>query len=130
MQPPALTITEDLPQSASWLRLLRWSVRGQRNSLLGSLPAGSRRRIDCSAAPDRHSSVVLVRDPRGDAGKALVVLAVFAIASIGGAVLLLARNLAVIRVRDISDARLSPGLMSRVLRLPRGSSGRCPEARS
>lgn len=118
VQPPALTITEDLPQSTSWLRLLRWSVRGQRNSLLGLCLLAVVGGLTALLLPIATAALFSYAIPWGDAGKALVVLAVFAIASIGGAVLLLARNLAVIRVRDISDARLSPGLMSRVLRLP------------
>ncbi len=118
VHPPALTITEDLPQSASWLRLLRWSVRGQRNSLLGLCLLAVVGGLTALLLPIATAALFSYAIPWGDAGKALVVLGVFAIASIGGAVLLLARNLAVIRVRDISDARLSPGLMSRVLRLP------------
>ena len=56
--------------------------------------------------------------PNGDDERIVAILVAFAIGSAGVGVLLLARGLLVVRIRDRSDAVLAPAVIAHLLRLP------------
>ncbi len=113
-----VVITGPLPQDASWRSLVWWSVRRRRSQvaalLLLSLMGGLVGLIVPLAATALFGYAV----PAGSTSLAVGILVALALGSIGGALLILARNIIGIRLRDASDARLSPGIMAHLLRLP------------
>jgi ABC-type bacteriocin/lantibiotic exporter with double-glycine peptidase domain len=54
----------------------------------------------------------------GDANLAAGIMVTLALAGVGGALLLVARNFLLIRLRNTSDTRLAPGVMAHLLRQP------------
>ena len=113
-----VVVTGSLPPDASWRALIWWSVRGRlsqvRLLLLLSLLGGSIGLL----LPVATSGLFGVAVPSGNAGLAAGILAAFALGSVGGAMLIVARNILLIRLRQSSDARLAPGIMAHLLRLP------------
>ena len=111
-------ITGSLPSNASWLALIRWSLRGRSKQigvlLLLSLVGGSLALI----LPLATSALFAVAVPMGDANLAAGIMVTLALAGVGGALLLVARNFLIIRVRNSSDTRLAPGVMAHLLRQP------------
>jgi len=111
-------ITGSLPSNASWLALIRWSLRGRGKQigvlLLLSLVGGSLALI----LPLATSALFAVAVPMGDANLAAGIMVTLALAGVGGALLLVARNFLIIRVRNSSDTRLAPGVMAHLLRQP------------
>lgn len=113
-----VVITGPLPPNATWRSLVWWSVRRRRSqvgvllllSLLGGLVG--------LLLPVATTALFGVAVPSGAAGLATGILSAFALGSVGGALLIIARNIVGIRLRDASDARLSPGIMAHLLRLP------------
>lgn len=114
----AAVVTPPLPAGRSWVGLVAWSVRSSRRSVwmlvLFACIGGAAGLLLPLTTKALFSSAV----PWGDVAKAAQILTIFAVASLGAAVLFFARNLMVIRLRDISDATLSPGLVARTLALP------------
>jgi len=111
-------ITGSLPSNASWLALIRWSLRGRGKQigvlLLLSLVGGSLALI----LPLATSALFAVAVPMGDENLAAGIMVTLALAGVGGALLLVARNFLIIRVRNSSDTRLAPGVMAHLLRQP------------
>ena len=111
-------ITGSLPSNASWLALIRWSLRGRGKQigvlLLLSLVGGSLALI----LPLATSALFAVAVPMGDANLAAGIMVTLALAGVGGALLLVARNFLIIRLRNSSDTRLAPGVMAHLLRQP------------
>ena len=113
-----VVVTGSLPPGASWRALIWWSVRGRlaqvRTVLLLSLLGGTIGLL----LPVATSGLFGVAVPSGNSGLAAGILLAFALGSAGGAMLIVARNLLLIRLRQSSDARLAPGVMAHLLRLP------------
>ncbi|MGI9197788.1 MAG: ATP-binding cassette domain-containing protein [Candidatus Nanopelagicales bacterium] len=113
-----VVITGPLPRDASWRSLIRWSVRRRRSQvgvlLLLSLLGG----VVGLLLPLATTELFAFAVPSGAGGMAIGILVAFALGSVGGALLIVARNIVAIRLRDASDARLSPGIMAHLLRLP------------
>ena len=113
-----VVVTGSLPPGASWRALIWWSVRGRlsqlRMVLLLSLLGGTIGLL----LPIATSELFGVAVPSGNAGLAAGILLTFALGSAGGAMLIVARNILLIRLRQSSDARLAPGVMAHLLRLP------------
>ena len=111
-------ITGSLPSNASWLALIKWSLRGRGKQigvlLLLSLVGGSLALI----LPLATSALFAVAVPMGDANLAAGIMVTLALAGVGGALLLVARNFLLIRLRNTSDTRLAPGVMAHLLRQP------------
>ena len=114
----AVEVTAQLPADTRWARLLLWSLRNQRRSVWTLLGLCVLSGVSSLLLPLTTSALFSYAIPWGDLSTAVAVLIVFAIASLAAAVLLLARNSAIIGLRDTSDARLSTGLLSCLLRLP------------
>ena len=113
-----VVVTGSLPPGASWRALIWWSVRGRlaqvRTVLLLSLLGGTIGLL----LPVATSGLFGVAVPSGNSGLAAGILLAFALGRAGGAMLIVARNLLLIRLRQSSDARLAPGIMAHLLRLP------------
>ena len=111
-------ITGSLPSNASWLALIKWSLRGRGKQigvlLLLSLVGGSLALI----LPLATSALFAIAVPMGDANLAAGIMVTLALAGVGGALLLVARNFLLIRLRNTSDTRLAPGVMAHLLRQP------------
>ena len=120
----AVRLTSRLPEDLRWWQLLRWSIRGQHRSLSVLVGLACLTGVTGLLLPLATSALFQYAIPWGDLAKAGAVLLVFAIASAAAAVLLLARNGALIGLRDTSDERMSAGLMATMLRLPMGFFGR------
>ena len=114
----SVVITGPLPREATWRGLVWWSVRRRQSQvalvLLLSLVGG----VVGLILPIATSALFGYAVPSGNTGLAAAILVAFALGSVGGALLIVARNIMVIRLRDVSDARLSPGIMAHLLRLP------------
>lgn len=117
---PAVAIAADLPGSASWRGLLRWSVRNQRTNVwalvLLSLVGG----LAGLLLPLAAAALFGYALPIGSVSTIAAVLAAFAIGSAGAAVTLLARNMTLLHLRDVSDATLATSVTAHALRLPLG----------
>lgn len=113
-----LEVLAEPPDGASWIGLVRWSLRRRRGlawamvvlALLGGM-AGLLLPI---------ATGIIFGDalPRGDTGRIVAILGVLVLTTVAAGVLYLARNMITIRIRDESDATLSAAVMSRALRLP------------
>lgn len=116
--PPAVEVFSDLPQKMPWYALIAWSVRQQRWPLwsLGLLAVITG--LTSLLLPATTSALFDFAIPWGNLKQTAAILAAFAVASVGAAILVLVRNLFVIRLRDTSDSRLSPGVVAHVLKLP------------
>ena len=119
-EPPsdATVVTRELPRTQSWLALLAWSIRSSRRSAWWLVLLAFVGGVAGLLLPLTTKALFTSAVPWGDTSKALEILAVFAVASLGAAIIFFARNLMVIRLRDISDATLSPGLLAKTLALP------------
>lgn len=121
-----VVVTGPLPPGASWRTLIRWSV-GVRRTQVGMLVLLS---VIAGAIglllPVATSALFALAVPAGDEGLAAGILIAFALGSVGGALLIVARNIMLIRLRDSSDSRLAPGVMAHLLRLPMSFFRRMP----
>lgn len=111
-------ITGALPPGASWRSLLRWSVKRRRAPIAAVLALSLLGGLIGLLLPLATAALFGYAVPEGDESMAAWIFVAFALGSAGGALLILARNITVIRLRDSSDARLSPGVMAHLLRLP------------
>lgn len=122
-----VVVTGPLPPRASWRGLIRWSL-GERRSQVGTLVMLS---VVAGAIglllPLATSALFGLAVPSGDAGLAAGILLAFALGSVGGALLVVARNIMLTRLRDSSDERLAPGIMAHLLRLPMSFFRRMPQ---
>jgi ABC-type bacteriocin/lantibiotic exporter with double-glycine peptidase domain len=113
-----VVITSPLPPNASWRSLVWWSVRHRRMQLgsliLLSLIGG----VLGLLLPIATWALFGYAVPLGDGVLAVGILIAFALGGAGGALLLAARNISLVQIRDASDARLSSGIMAHLLRLP------------
>lgn len=113
-----VVITGPLPRDASWRSLIWWSVRRRRSQVVALLLLSLLGGLMGLLLPLAATGLFAFAVPSGDEGMAISILVAFALGSAGGALLIVARNIIGIRLRDASDARLSPGIMSHLLRLP------------
>lgn len=117
VDPDAYAFAVDLPRSTGWLGLLRWSLRRQRADVWMFLLLGLIGGLAGLLLPLATGAVFDSAIPAGDFTRALVILAGFAVASAGAAVIDRVRGITVVRVRDRMDATLAPGVMATLLRL-------------
>ena len=113
-----VAITGPLPPGASWISLIRWSIRRRRSQLWTMLILSVVAGCVGLLLPIATTALFGYAVPSGDRSLAFGILMAFALGSIGGALLIIARNVIVIRLRDASDARLSPGIVAHLMRLP------------
>jgi ABC-type bacteriocin/lantibiotic exporter with double-glycine peptidase domain len=118
LPPDAVVLTGDLPVSTRWWDLVRWSIRGRRVSLWALLSVALLGGLTGLLLPIATGLLFATAVPAGNVPMTIGILVAFAIGSVGGALLLIARNIIVIKLRDVSDAHLSPGIMAHLLRLP------------
>ena len=114
---PSDVIVPPLPD-VPWTRQLGWSLRRQRPTtvvmVLLSLVGG----LAGLLLPLATAALFSYALPSGRVTTVAAIVGAFALGSVGGAAILLARNLNLLRLRDISDSMISTGVMARVLRLP------------
>lgn len=113
-----VVITGPLPRDATWRSLIWWSVRRRRSQVIALLVLSLLGGIVGLIVPLATTALFAYAVPSGSPTLALGILVAFALGSVGGALLVVARNILGIRLRDASDARLSPGIMAHLLRLP------------
>lgn len=113
-----VVITGPLPRDASWRGLVWWSVRRRRSQVAALLGLSLLGGLVGLIVPLATTALFAYAVPSGSATLAVGILVAFALGSVGGALLVVARNIVGIRLRDASDARLSPGIMAHLLRLP------------
>lgn len=122
----AVVLTGAQPAGSSWRGLLRWSVRGRGPLvalLLGaSLVGGLTALLLPLATAGLFGSAV----PGGELPSVGAILLMLALGEAGGALMVVARDILLIRLRDISDARLSPAVMAHLLKLPAAVLARMP----
>lgn len=116
----AAVLAEDLPPSSSWLGLMRWSLRNRQRQVTMLVVLSAIGGLAGLSLPLATAALFSYAVPAGDINQAVAILAAFALASIGAGVLLFARNLTLIGLRDESGVRLANGIMARLLRLPTG----------
>ncbi len=114
----AVVISERLPMVSTWREMATWSLGSRQRtvwSLIGFALLGG---ISGLALPVVTSALFSYAVPSGDLSLALILLGLFALTGLAGAVLFFARNLMVIGARDSMDNRLASGAMARLLWLP------------
>lgn len=116
----ALALVTDLPTDTGWTGLLRWSLARQRTDRRLFVLLAAIGGVAGLLLPLATGAVFASAIPSGDTTRVAVILAGFAVASLGAAVVAVARGLAVVRMRDRTDALLSMGAMARLLRLRPG----------
>lgn len=114
----AVVITGALPAGASWRSLMWWSVMHRRSQLAAMIVLSVVGGLVGLLLPLATAALFSYAVPNGSTSMAAGILIAFALGSAGGALLVLTRNILIIRVRDASDARMSPGIMAHLLRLP------------
>lgn len=114
----AVVITGPLPAGASWRSLVWWSVGRRRSQVVAMVALSLLAGLVGLLLPLATAALFGYAVPNGSTSMAAAILVAFALGSAGGALLILARNIIIIRLRDASDARMSPGIMSHLLRLP------------
>ena len=111
-------ITGSLPSNASWLKLIAWSMQGRSKKIgaivLLSIAGG----MVGLLLPLATSALFRYAVPLGNASLAAGIMIALALGSVGGALLIVARNFVIILLRDSSDSRLGPGAMAHLMRLP------------
>lgn len=113
-----VVITGPLPPNATWRSLIWWSVRRRRSQVAALLLLSLLGGLVGLVVPLATTALFGYAVPSGSASMATAILLAFALGSVGGALLVVSRNVIGIRLRDASDARLSPGIMAHLLRLP------------
>jgi ABC-type bacteriocin/lantibiotic exporter with double-glycine peptidase domain len=114
---PAVGLARDLPADTGWWHLVVWSVGRRRADLWLLLAFGAVGGIAGLLLPLATGAIFESAVPAGDAERVAAILVAFFIGSAGAAVLILARGLLVVRIRDRSDAVLGPAVMAHLLRL-------------
>ena len=115
---PALSFARTLPPESRWWKLLLWSLtRRDRIDVWVLVLLGLLGGLAGLLLPLATREIFETAVPAGDARRAVIVLAVFAVGSVGAAFLAVARGLLVVRMRDRSDMVLAPAVMAHLLRL-------------
>jgi len=112
-----IAFAPDLPASDRWIDLVRWGLRGQGRDwwlfLVLAVLGGA-----CGLAlPVTTGLIFQWAIPSGNLSLAIALLVIFAVISIGSAILALSYGRLVVRMRDRHDMVLSQGVMARLLRL-------------
>ncbi len=114
---PAVALARELPAYSRWWRLVVWSLGRRRSDVWLLLALGLVGGIAGLLLPLATGAIFESAVPSGDADRVAAILVAFFIGSAGAAVLMLARGLLVVRIRDRSDSVLAPAVMAHVLRL-------------
>lgn len=114
----AVVISEPVPPVATWRQMFVWSLGPRRRDMWNLLGLALLGGLAGLALPVATGAMFSYAIPSGDLSLALILLGLFALASLAGAVLFFARNLLVIGVRDAADNRMASGIMARMLWLP------------
>jgi ABC-type bacteriocin/lantibiotic exporter with double-glycine peptidase domain len=114
---PAVALARELPRDTRWWRLLLWSLGRHRADLWLLLVLGVAGGIAGLLLPLVTGIIFESAVPNGDVRRIVTLLLVFAVGSIGAAVLALARGRLIVRMRDRSDSALGPAVMAHLLRL-------------
>lgn len=117
LSPPAVAIVADPPAGARWTTLIMWSLRNRRGGIAGVLLLAVVGGILGLVLPIATQAIFTWAVPQGNGSATLAILVALAIISIGAAVILVARNVLLVHLRDESDSLLAMGLMAHVLRL-------------
>ncbi|MBU3749909.1 MAG: hypothetical protein FGM52_05570, partial [Mycobacterium sp.] len=115
---PAVEVFSDVPQGKPWYSLIGWSVRRQRWPIWSLILLAVITGLTSLLLPAATSALFEFAIPWGNLHQTAGILAAFAVASVGAAILVLVRDLFVIRLRDSSDATLSPGVVAHLLKVP------------
>lgn len=118
--PRGVAFAPELPEGARWWALIWWSLRRQRQDLWLLLALAAVTGVGALLLPLTTGAVFEVALPLGRLDLVLALLAAFALASVGLAILGLRRGHAVVRIRDRMDMVLGAGIGARLLRLPPG----------
>ena len=114
----ALALARDLPADTRWWRLVAWSLGGRWSDLWLLLILGVVGGFAGLLLPLATGAIFESAVPNGDVERIVAILVAFAIGNAGVGVLLLARGLLVVRIRDRGDAVLAPAVIAHLLRLP------------
>lgn len=114
----AVVISQPVPPVATWREMFVWSLGPRRRDIWNLVGLALLGGIAGLALPVATAAMFSYAIPSGDLSLALILLGLFALASLAGAVLFFARNLLVIGVRDGADNRMASGIMARLLWLP------------
>ena len=114
----ALTLARELPADVRWWRLVAWSLCRRWSDVWLLLFLGALGGLAGLLLPLATGAIFESAVPSGDVARIVAILVVFAVGSAGAGVLVLARGLLVVRIRDRSDAVFAPAVMARLLRLP------------
>jgi len=117
VESPALVLARELPADTRWWRLVLWSLGRRRSDVWLLLVLGIVGGITGLYLPFATAAIFESAVPSGDAARVAGILAAFFVASVAVGVLVLARGILVVRIRDRSDAVLAPALFARLLRL-------------
>ena len=120
MTPRAVAFAIDLPEATNWRALIAWSLRRQRGGLWALLLLALVTGLGALLLPLTTGAVFEYALPLGRLDLLVVLLAAFALASVGLALLALRRGQLVVRVRDRMDLVLAAGVTARLLRLKAG----------
>jgi ABC-type bacteriocin/lantibiotic exporter with double-glycine peptidase domain len=118
--PRGVAFAPDLPEGARWWNLIWWSLRHQRHELWLLLVLAAVTGVGALLLPLTTGALFEVALPLGRLDLVLALLAAFALASVGLAILGLRRGHAVVRIRDRMDLILGAGVGARLLRLTPG----------
>ncbi len=114
---PALALARELPAYRGSWRLIVWSLGRRRSDAWLLLLFGLVGGIAGLLLPLATGAIFESAVPSGDVDRVVAILVAFFIGSAGAAVLMLARGLLVVRIRDRSDSVLAPAVMAHLLRL-------------
>ena len=114
----AVVISEPVPPASSWREMFLWSLGPRRRDIWNLVGLALLGGIAGLALPVATAAMFSYAIPSGELSLAIILLGLFALASLAGAVLFFARNLLVIGVRDSADNRMASGIMARLLWLP------------
>ena len=123
LRPEAVAFAVDLPETARWWSLVRWSLRRQRPALWELLVLAVVTGLGSLVLPLTTGAVFGTALPLGRLDLLLVMLGIFALASSGLALLALQRGRLVVRILDRMDLLLGAGVTARMLRLKAGFFG-------
>lgn len=117
LRSPAAAIVADPPSGVRWTALILWSLRRRRGGIWGVLVLAIAGGLLGLVLPLATEAVFAWAVPQGDGEATLGILLALAIVSIGAAVILVARNVLLVDLRDESDSELAMGVMAHLLRL-------------
>ncbi|MFO1540442.1 MAG: ATP-binding cassette domain-containing protein [Chloroflexota bacterium] len=113
--PRALAIAEPLPADPRLRTLVRWALRRRAPDLLALALLGLVGGVAGLLLPLATQAIFQQAVPDGDTGAIVAILAGLALGTAGVGVVLYARGLTVVRIRDAFDAVLAPAVGARLL---------------